>query len=160
MQKITTCLWFDDQALEAAQFYTSVVKNSRIVEVVPVIVQAPSGPPPGGVAYVLFELEGQEYMALNGGPAFSFTPAVSIVINCADQVEVDELWEKLTADGGEPVQCGWLTDKFGLSWQIVPQELYELVNSPDAAAAKRATEEMLAQVKLDIEKLRRAFRGE
>ncbi len=161
MHKVGTCLWFDDQALEAAEFYTSVIKNSRITEVVPVIVQAPSGPPPGGVAYVVFELEGQEYLALNGGPLFPLTPAVSIVVNCADQAEVDDVWGKLAADGGQEVQCGWLTDKFGLSWQIVPEELYELVNSSgDVEAAKRATEEMLGQVKLDIEALRRAYNGE
>lgn len=160
MQKISPFLWFDDQAQEAAEFYVSVFKNSCILETTHVLVQAPSGPPPGGVSTVRFVLDGEELTALNGGPLFSFTPAISIVVNCADQAEVDDVWAKLTADGGEEVQCGWLTDKYGLSWQIVPQEMYELMNSDDVEAAKRATEMMLKQVKLDIGEMRRAYNGE
>lgn len=159
MQKISPFLWFDDQALEAAAFYVSVFPNSEILEVTNVLVEAPSGPPPGGVSTVRFVLDGEEFTALNGGPLFTFNESISFVVNCESQDEVDEYWTKLTAEG-EPVQCGWLKDKYGLSWQIVPAAMYELVNAPDTEAAKRAMTAMLGQIKLDINEMQRAFDGE
>jgi len=159
MQKISPFLWFDDQALEAAEFYCSVFPNSEILEITHVLVEAPSGPPPGGISTVRFVLDGEEFTALNGGPMFTFNESISFVVNCATQDEVDDYWAKLTAEGTE-VQCGWLTDKYGLSWQIVPAEMYALVSSSDIEAAKRATEEMLREVKLDINLMRRAYNGE
>jgi len=158
MQKISPFLWFDDQAMEAAEFYVSVFPNSEILEVTDVLVEAPSGPGPGGVSTVRFVLDGEEFTALNGGPLFTFNESISFVVNCASQAEVDELWDRLTAEG-EAVQCGWLKDKFGLSWQIVPEAMYVLLNSPDTEAAKRATAMMLSQVKLDIDEMQRAFDG-
>lgn len=159
MQKISPFLWFDDQALEAAAFYVSVFPNSEILEVTNVLVEAPSGPPPGGVSTVRFVLDGEEFTALNGGPLFTFNESISFVVNCESQDEVDEYWTTLTAEG-EPVQCGWLKDKYGLSWQIVPAAMYELVNAPDTEAAKRAMTAMLGQIKLDINEMQRAFDGE
>jgi len=158
MQKISPFLWFDNQAQEAAEFYVSVFPNSKILDSTHVIVQAPSGPEPGGVSTVRFVLDGEEFTALNGGPVFTFNPSISFVVNCATQAEVDDLWAKLTAEG-EEVQCGWLTDKYGLSWQIVPEAMYALVNSSDTEAAKRAVAEMLSEIKLDIDKMQRAYDG-
>jgi predicted 3-demethylubiquinone-9 3-methyltransferase (glyoxalase superfamily) len=156
MQKITTFLWFNDQAEEAMNFYTSVFKNSRIVKVSR---YGDAGPgPKGSVMVGTFELEGQQFMALNGGPYYSFTPAISLVVNCETQAEVDEYWEKLL-DGGKTVQCGWLTDKYGLSWQIVPTILGELVSGPDPQKSQRAMKAMMGMVKLDIEELKRAYEG-
>ncbi|GAA3984374.1 VOC family protein [Thermobifida alba] len=150
MQKITTCLWFDDQAEQAANFYTSLFGNSRIVEVQYYNEAMPDRA--GQVMLVLFELAGQRFMALNGGPEFTFTEAVSLHVDCADQREVDELWAKLT-DGGQESQCGWLKDRFGLSWQIIPRRLTELLNDPDPDRAVRATRAMLGMRKIDVQGL-------
>jgi predicted 3-demethylubiquinone-9 3-methyltransferase (glyoxalase superfamily) len=156
MSKITPFLWFDDQAEEAVNLYTSIFKNSKIKEVSR---YGEAGPgPAGSVMVVNFELDGQEFTALNGGPVFKFNEAVSFVVNCETQEEVDDLWEKLT-DGGEEVQCGWLKDKFGLSWQIVPTKLGELMGDPDPVKAQRVTQAMLQMKKLDIAGLQRAYEG-
>jgi predicted 3-demethylubiquinone-9 3-methyltransferase (glyoxalase superfamily) len=153
MQKITPFLWFDGKAEEAAKFYTSIFKNSKIVT----INRYPKGSPaPEGMAMTAqFLLEGQEFVALNGGPQFSFTPAISFVVNCETQKEVDEYWEKLSA-GGEEHQCGWLKDKFGVSWQIVPTVLVKLLSDPDAGRAQRAMAAMLKMKKIDISLLEQA----
>ena len=154
MQKITPFLWFDHQAEEAADFYTSLFKNSRIVSVSR---YGEGGPGPQGTAMTVnFVLEGQEFIALNGGPEFTFSPAVSFFVDCTTQAEVDRLWEKLT-EGGEEVQCGWLKDKFGLSWQIVPSGLNDLLNGKDAEGSRRAMQAMLQMKKLDLEKMRQAY---
>ena len=157
MNTIGPCLWFDSQAEEAANFYVSVFKNSRILEVThyPQEVHRPKG----SVLTVRFVLDGQEFMALNGGPHFTFTPAVSFVVNCATQAEVDYYWNTLQIDGKE-VECGWLTDRFGLSWQIVPEAMTAMLASPDAAATQRAFAAMLTMKKLDIALLEQAFKGE
>jgi predicted 3-demethylubiquinone-9 3-methyltransferase (glyoxalase superfamily) len=154
MQKITPCLWFDGRAEEAADFYVSVFKNSRIVSTT----YFPEGSPrpAGSVMTVEFVLDGEEYLALDGGPEFTFSPAVSFMAHCDTQEEVDELWEKLT-DGGQEGQCGWLTDKFGVSWQVVPRALNGLLGGSDAAAARRAVTAMLGMKKLDIGELQRAY---
>jgi predicted 3-demethylubiquinone-9 3-methyltransferase (glyoxalase superfamily) len=157
LQKIHPFLWFDNQAEEAMNFYVSVFKNSKIGKVTR---YGDSGPgPKGSVMTASFELDGQPFTALNGGPAFSFTEAVSFSVDCKDQAEVDEYWDKLTADGGAPSQCGWLKDKYGLSWQIVPSELHALIGDPDPAKAKRAVEAMLQMTKLDLPALRKAHAG-
>jgi predicted 3-demethylubiquinone-9 3-methyltransferase (glyoxalase superfamily) len=154
MQKITPFLWFDNQAEEAANFYTSIFKNSKVGNVAR---YGEAGPgPEGSVMTVSFQLEGQEFTALNGGPAFKFTEAISFFVDCKSQEEVDELWEKLTA-GGEEGPCGWLKDKFGLSWQIVPTVLIEMLNDPDPEKARRATEAMLQMKKIDIPTLEQAY---
>ena len=153
-QKITPFLWFDTQAEEAATFYTSIFKNAKIGTVTR---YSDGGPgPKGTVMTVQFELDGQEFIALNGGPHFTFTEAVSFVVHCETQEEVDYYWEKLSADGGTPVQCGWLKDKFGLSWQIVPTVLPQLLATADAATAQRVTQAMLHMIKLDIGTLQQA----
>ena len=153
MQKITPFLWFDGKAEEAAKFYTSIFKNSKVVT----INRYPKGSPaPEGMAMTAqFLLEGQEFVALNGGPQFSFTPAISFVVNCETQKEVDEYWEKLSA-GGEEHQCGWLKDKFGVSWQIVPTVMVKLLSDPDAGRAQRAMAAMLKMKKIDISLLEQA----
>lgn len=156
MQKITTCLWFDDQAEQAANFYTSLFGNSRIVEVQYYNEAMPDRA--SQVMLVVFELAGQRFMALNGGPEFTFTEAVSLHVDCADQREVDELWAKLT-DGGQESQCGWLKDRFGLSWQIIPRRLTELLNDPDPDRAVRATRAMLGMRKIDVQGLLEAVEG-
>lgn len=156
MQKITTCLWFDDQAEQAANFYTSLFGNSRIVEVQYYNEAMPDRA--GQVMLVVFELAGQRFMALNSGPEFTFTEAVSLHVDCADQREVDELWAKLT-DGGQESQCGWLKDRFGLSWQIIPRRLTELLNDPDPDRAVRATRAMLGMRKIDVQGLLEAVEG-
>jgi predicted 3-demethylubiquinone-9 3-methyltransferase (glyoxalase superfamily) len=157
MQKITTFLWFDDDAEEAMKFYTSLFKNSKILSTS----RYPEGSP--GKAGLLmtgtFQLEGQEFMALNAGPEFKFTEAISLFVNCESQQEVDDLWAKLTADGGEESQCGWLKDKFGLSWQIIPRQLGEMLGDKDPAKAKRAMDAMLKMRKIDIKALERARDG-
>ena len=154
MQKITPFLWFDNQAEEAAKLYTSIFKNSKVTEVVR---YGDAGPgPQGSVMTVAFELDGQEFVALNGGPVFKFTEAISFVVNCTSQEEVDELWEKLT-EGGEGGPMGWLKDKFGVSWQIVPTVLVELLNDPDPEKSKRVMEAMLKMKKLDIKTLQQAY---
>jgi predicted 3-demethylubiquinone-9 3-methyltransferase (glyoxalase superfamily) len=154
MQKITPFLWFKDQAEEAMNFYTAIFKNSKISSVSR---YGEGGPgPQGSVMTATFELDGQEFMALNGGPLFTFTEAISLFVNCETQAEVDELWEKLT-EGGEESQCGWLKDKYGLSWQIVPSVLGELLNDPDAEKAGRVMNAMLQMKKIDIAGLRSAY---
>lgn len=155
MQKITTFLWFDDQAEEAANFYVSVFSNSRVVEVKR---YGEAGPGPvGSTMIVTFELDGQRFLALNGGPAHTFTEAISLYVDCADQSEVDDLWAKLTADGGRADQCGWLKDKYGLSWQIVPTVLPELLGDPDPAKADRVMRAMLQMNKIEIKELQAAY---
>jgi predicted 3-demethylubiquinone-9 3-methyltransferase (glyoxalase superfamily) len=156
-QKITTYLWFDNNAEEAMNFYTSIFKNSKILNVVR---YGEAGPgPKGTVMNGVFELEGQQFMALNGGPHFKFTEAISLFVSCESQEEVDELWEKLTADGGAPSQCGWLKDKFGLSWQIIPTALMELMSDPDPEKSKRVMQAMLQMSKIDVAALKRAYDG-
>jgi len=153
--KIKPFLWFDTEAEEAAKFYTSVFRNSRIGTVQ----RFPEGSPrPAGTAMTVeFEIEGQCFVALNGGPEFKFTEAVSFAVECADQAEIDYFWEKLT-DGGAPVQCGWLRDRFGLSWQIVPKEMDRYFSAKDARKAERVMQAMLKMVKLDIAALEAAAR--
>jgi len=154
MQKIVPFLWFDNQAEEAAKFYTSIFKNSKVGQVTR---YGEAGPgPEGSVMTASFELEGMEFTALNGGPLFKFTEAISFVVHCSSQEEVDELWEKLT-EGGEEGPCGWLKDRYGLSWQIVPTALVEMLNDPDPEKSKRVTEAMLKMKKIDINTLRQAY---
>lgn len=147
MQKITPFLWFDNQAEEAAKFYVSIFKNSKITNVSRYGEVGPG--PKGSVMTVSFQLDGQEFIALNGGPQFKFTPAISLLVNCKTQKEIDELWRKLS-EGGATQQCGWLQDKYGLSWQIIPERLGELVQDPNAM------KEMLKMEKIDLERLERA----
>jgi predicted 3-demethylubiquinone-9 3-methyltransferase (glyoxalase superfamily) len=157
LQKISPFLWFDNQAEEAARFYTSVFKNSRMGAVTR---YGESGPgPQGSVMTVAFELEGQEFMALNGGPDFKFTEAVSFVVHCENQQEVDEMWEKLSA-GGSEIQCGWLKDKYGLSWQIVPTVFFEMIQDGDAERKERVMKAMFQMTKLDIAALEAAYHGQ
>lgn len=154
MQKITPCLWFDGKAEEAANFYTGIFRNSRIGEVMRC---GDAGPGPrGSVLAVEFQLEGQDFIALNGGPMFSYSPAISLFVNCETQEEIDALWEKLL-QGGEPRQCGWLTDRYGVSWQIVPTLLGVLLKDRDADKAGRVMAAMLKMVKLDIGSLKQAY---
>ena len=157
MPKITPFLWFDTQAEQAANYYVSLFPDSRVTQ----ITRYGSGGPgaPGDVMTVGFELNGQAYTALNGGPHFTFTEAVSFVVHCADQAEVDRYWDALIADGGRESQCGWLKDKYGLSWQIVPQELLDLLSHPDKAAVGRMFGAVMQMVKLDMPKLKAAFEG-
>lgn len=157
MGNVSTCLWFDGQAEDAARFYTSVVNNSRIVDVVPYGEAGPGAK--GSVMIVLFELDGQQFIGLNGGPQFTFDEAVSIHITCDSQDEIDRLWGTLTADGGQEGPCGWLKDRYGLSWQIDSRELHEMITSPDQEGAARATTAMLGMRKLDVQALRDAFDG-
>ena len=152
MQKITNCLWFDGQAEDAVRFYTSIFKNSKIHETARYTEVGPGQP--GSVMTIRFEIEGQEFLALNGGPEFKFNEAISFIIDCKDQAEVDYYWSKLTADGGREVQCGWLTDKFGVSWQVVPAILHELIRDP--RVANNVIKAMLKMVKLDIAALKAA----
>jgi predicted 3-demethylubiquinone-9 3-methyltransferase (glyoxalase superfamily) len=153
MQKITPFLWFDSQAEEAAKLYTSIFKNSKI-EIIARYGDAGPGPK-GSAMTVKFQLEGQDFLALNGGPMFKFTEAISLLVDCQTQAEVDELWEKLSA-GGEKSHCGWLKDKYGLSWQIVPRVLPQLLQDKDPAKAKRAMQAMLQMGKIDIQRLKDA----
>ena len=161
MQKITPFLWFDDQAEDAAKFYTSIFKNSKIGKIARYdkAGEKAAGRPAGSVMTIEFQLEGQEFVALNGGPHFKFTEAISFVVNCETQEEVDYFWQKLTADGGQESQCGWLKDKFGVSWQIVPTILPELLSDKDATKSERVMKAMLKMVKLDIAKLKAAAQG-
>ena len=160
--KISPCLWFDHQAEDAARFYTSIFKDSKIVAIshYPEAGQEIHGKPPGSVMLVAFELNGRSFTALNGGPFFKFNEAVSFQVECATQEEVDYYWERLS-EAGDPQaqQCGWLKDKFGLSWQIVPKVLPELLADPDTTKSQRAFQAMLQMKKLDIEGLQRAFAG-
>jgi predicted 3-demethylubiquinone-9 3-methyltransferase (glyoxalase superfamily) len=158
MQKITTCLWFDNQAEEAVKLYTSIFKNSKIgtTSRYDEAGSKASGMPVGTVMVITFELEGREFMALNGGPLFKFNESISLIVNCNDQKEVDYYWDKLTSGGGQESMCGWLKDKFGLSWQIVPNELGKLMSSKEPGKAQRVMAEMLKMKKLDINALRNA----
>jgi predicted 3-demethylubiquinone-9 3-methyltransferase (glyoxalase superfamily) len=159
MSKITPCLWFDGNAEEAANFYVTLLPGSRVDTVSRSPADTPSTPA-GAVLLVDFTLAGQHFMGLNGGPQFPFTEAISFVIDCADQAEVDRLWNALTTDGGSPGQCGWLKDRFGVSWQIVPRQLGEILGDPDRERAGRAMEAMLKMTKIDVAALRRAFEGD
>lgn len=158
MQKITPFLWFNDNAEEAVNFYVSIFKDSKIGAITRYDEgsAAASGRPKGSVMTISFQLEGQEFVALNGGPHFKFTEAVSFVVNCKTQEEVDEFWSKLSA-GGEEVQCGWLKDKYGLSWQITPTVLPEMLKDKDPEKAKRVMKAMLQMKKIDIPTLKRAY---
>jgi predicted 3-demethylubiquinone-9 3-methyltransferase (glyoxalase superfamily) len=156
-QKIRTFLWFDKEAEDAAKFYTSIFRNSRITTVAR---YGDAGPGPKGSAMtVAFELEGQEFLALNGGPQFKFTEAISLLVTCESQQEIDELWGKLAA-GGQEGQCGWLKDRYGLSWQIVPSALPHLLQDPDPAKSARVMQAMLQMKKMDLARLERAHRGQ
>ena len=156
MLALGTCLWFDTQAEEAANFYVSVFPNSRITATSHYPEGQPDPKRAGTVLTVTFTLDGREFMALNGGPQYAFTPAVSIVVHCDTQEDVDRVWAKLT-DGGQEVQCGWLTDRFGLSWQVVPREFERMLASPDKAAVQRAIAAMMPMKKLDVATLKKAF---
>ena len=159
MDKISPCLWFDGDAEEAARLYTSLFPNSQIDSVDRSPADTPSGPE-GTVITVNFTLAGRSYIALNGGPDFKFTEAVSFSIDCDDQAEVDRYWDALLADGGEPSVCGWLRDRFGLSWQAIPRQLPEMLKSKDRDAARRAMQAMLKMVKIDVAELERAYSGD
>jgi predicted 3-demethylubiquinone-9 3-methyltransferase (glyoxalase superfamily) len=161
MQKMMACLWFDDRAEEAARFYTSIFRNSKITHVSRYGEAAAegSGQPKGSVMTVSFQLDGQDFMALNGGPVdFTFSPAISFVVNCETQDELDRYWTRLSA-GGEEVQCGWLKDKYGVSWQIVPTALGEMILDPDPEKTNRVMKALMQMKKLDIAELRRAYEG-
>lgn len=156
-QKITPCLWFDGNAEDAMNFYTSIFKDSSVVSITR---YGEAGPgPAGSVVTVVFRLNGQEFIGLNGGPAFTFTPAISFSVDCQTQEEVDEFWEKLS-EGGSTQQCGWLQDKFGVSWQIVPRALPEMLRDNDPEKAKRVMQAMLKMYKLDMPTLQKAYDGE
>ncbi|MGA8865837.1 MAG: VOC family protein [Candidatus Sulfotelmatobacter sp.] len=156
MQKINPFLWFDDKAEEAMNFYVSIFKNSKVVSVSRCGEGGPG--PKGSVMSVKFQLEGQEFMALNGGPLFTFSPAISLFVNCETQEEVDELWEKLS-EGGKKERCGWLKDKYGLSWQIIPSSLGPMLGDKDPEKSKRVMQAMLQMDKIDIKRLRQAYGG-
>lgn len=156
MQKIVPFLWFDNTAEEAVKFYTSIFKNSKVISMTRMD-DARTGAK-DAVLVATFQLEGREFMALNGGPMYRFTPAISLYVNCETQAEVDELWRRLS-DGGKELQCGWLTDKFGVTWQIVPTILGKLIGDKDPVKSKRAMDAMLKMVKIDIEVLKRAHAG-
>ena len=153
-QKITTFLWFDNNAEEAANFYVSVFKNSRILETSHYTEVGPG--PKGSVMTISFELDGQQFTALNGGPQFKFTEAISLVVNCQSQEEVDYYWNKLSGEGGQEVECGWVKDKYGLFWQIVPEKLMQFLTDGDPALVNRVMQAMMQMKKLDIKKLEQA----
>lgn len=157
MQNVSTCLWFNDQAQHAAEFYVSVFANSRITDTKHYLDGAPK--PAGSVLTVQFTLDGTEFMALNGGPEFKHSPAMSLVAYADTQAEVDRLWDALLQQGGQPSQCGWLTDRFGVSWQVVPRPLLKLLNTADRAASQRAFNALMGMTKLDIAALQRAYDG-
>lgn len=161
LNKISLCLWFDSDAADAANFYTSIFKNSKILKTSHYTDAGREvhGRPAGSVMTVEFEMAGQHVIALNGGPHFKFNEAISLHINCDSQEEVDYFWSKLTSGGGEEVQCGWLKDKFGVSWQVVPTEMNEFLSDPDPKKSGRAMEAMLKMKKLDINELKRAVAG-
>jgi predicted 3-demethylubiquinone-9 3-methyltransferase (glyoxalase superfamily) len=160
LQKITPFLWFDNQAEDATKFYVSIFKNSRVGSVTRYDEEAAkaAGRPKGSVMTVAFELDGQEFTALNGGPLFKFTEAISLVVNCETQEEVDHFWEKLSA-GGQEVQCGWLKDRFGVSWQIVPTVLVEMLQDKDGEKSRRVMAAMLKMKRINIEALKKAYAG-
>ncbi len=155
-QKITPFLWFDNNAEQAIEFYLSLFDDSKILAVTRYGTEGPGEP--GGVMTITFQLAGQEFIALNGGPVFQFSQAISLFVHCQSQVEVDRLWERLS-DGGQEQMCGWLIDRFGVTWQIVPDALFELINDPDPQKAARATRAMLQMRKIDIAALQRAHSG-
>jgi predicted 3-demethylubiquinone-9 3-methyltransferase (glyoxalase superfamily) len=157
MQKITPCLWFDNNAEAAVNHYLSIFKNSKIGQILRCGEAGPG--PKGSILTMTFQLEGQEFMALNGGPVFKFNEAISLSVDCKTQAEVDELWEKLSEDG-QNSQCGWLKDKFGLSWQVVPSALIKMLQDKDAAKSARVMSAMMQMTKIDIAKLQRAFDGQ
>jgi len=161
MQKITPFLWFDGQAEDAVKFYTSIFKDSKIGRILrygeETAKVSESGQPVGSVLTIEFEIEGQKFVALNGGPQFKFNESISFVINCKTQEEVDYFWEKLTANGGEESACGWLRDKFGLSWQVTPTVLVDMLHEKDAAKAERVMHAMLQMKKIDIKTLKDAY---
>jgi len=161
MQKISPFLWFDSQAEEAVNFYTSVFKNSKVGRILRYSEEAAkaSGQPIGSVLTIEFEIDGQKLVALNGGPQFKFNESVSFVVNCETQDEVDYFWEKLTADGGQESACGWLKDKFGLSWQVTPIVLIDMLHDKDSEKAERVMHAMMQMQKIDIEKLKAAYAG-
>ena len=161
MQKITPFFWFDGQAEQAVKFYTSIFKNSRIGKISRYDDAAAkaSSQPTGSVMTVAFKLNGQDFIALNGGPHFKFTEAISLVVNCDTQAELDRYWKKLTSGDGKEVQCGWLKDKYGLSWQIIPTILGQLASDKDPAKANRVMQVVMTSVKLDIKKLKQAAKG-
>ena len=161
MQKITPSLWFDHQAEEAAKFYTSIFKNSKAGRILRYSERAAekTGRPIGSVLTIEFEIESQKFVALNGGPLFKFNESISFVVNCETQEEVDYFWEKLTADGGEESACGWLKDKFGVSWQIVPTVLIDMLHDKNSEKSERVTNAMLQMQKIDIRKLKTAYEG-
>jgi predicted 3-demethylubiquinone-9 3-methyltransferase (glyoxalase superfamily) len=158
MSKITPCLWFNGQAEEAAQFYTGLLPDSRIDKVHRAAADNPSTPE-GAVLTVDFTVGGQQFIGLNGGPEFPFTEAVSFSIDCADQAEVDRLWDALVEGGGEHSVCGWLKDRYGVSWQVIPRQLPEMLDGPDREAAARAMKAMLEMTKIDVAKLHEAYEG-
>jgi predicted 3-demethylubiquinone-9 3-methyltransferase (glyoxalase superfamily) len=161
MQKINPCLWFDDQAEEAVNFYTALFKNSEIGRILRYNEEAAekTGRPVGSVLTIEFEIDGQKFVALNGGSLFKFNESISFVINCETQEEVDYFWEKLTADGGEESACGWLKDKFGLSWQVTPTVLIDMLHDKDPEKAERVMKAMLQMQKIEIPKLKAAYGG-
>jgi predicted 3-demethylubiquinone-9 3-methyltransferase (glyoxalase superfamily) len=162
MQKITPFLWFDDNAEEAVKFYTSTFKNSKIGRILRYseeVAKVSQSGTAGSVLTIEFEIEGQKFVALNGGPQFKFNESVSFVVNCETQKEVDYFWKKLTANGGEESQCGWLKDKFGVSWQVTPTVLIDMLHDKDSERAERVMKAMLQMQKIDIEKLKAAYRG-
>jgi predicted 3-demethylubiquinone-9 3-methyltransferase (glyoxalase superfamily) len=158
MDKIAPCLWFDGNAEEAARFYTSIFPNSRVDRVSRAVSDVP-GTRAGNVLTVDFTLDGRSFIGLNGGPDFKFNEAISFSIDCNDQAEVDRYWDALLADGGEPSVCGWLKDRFGVSWQVVPRQLNAMINSSDREAAARAMDAMLKMTKLDVAELEAAYEG-
>jgi len=158
MSKITPCLWFNGQAEEAATFYTSILPDSRIDKINRAAADTPSGPQ-GSVLTVDFTLGGQPFIGLNGGPDFQFNAAISFSIDCQDQAEVDRYWEKLVEGGGEHSVCGWLEDRYGVSWQVIPRRLPELLNGPDPEGAARAMQAMLQMTKIDVAKIEEAYSG-
>lgn len=159
MPKITPFLWFDNQAEDAAKLYVSLFQNSKITDVAYYPGEAPGGGKPGKVMTVAFEIDGQKITALNAGPTFKLDEAFSFVIDCDGQDEVDHYWNALTADGGQESQCGWLKDRYGLSWQVTPRQLIEAITSPDRAAAGRAFQAMMGMKKIDVAAIQAAFEG-
>jgi predicted 3-demethylubiquinone-9 3-methyltransferase (glyoxalase superfamily) len=161
MPKITSFLWFDSQAEEAVKLYTSIFKNSKVGRILRYMEQTAekTGRPVGSVLTVEFEIEGQKFVALNGGPQFKFNESISFVVTCETQEEVDYFWEKLTANGGRESQCGWLKDKFGLSWQVVPTVLIDMLHEKDSEKSERVTEAMLKMKKIDIKTLKQAYKS-
>ncbi|BAN23300.1 VOC family protein [Caballeronia insecticola] len=156
MQKISPCLWFDGNAEEVVNHYIGIFRNARIKEIMRHIETSPG--PVGSVLAILFELEGEDFMALNGGPEFTFTPAISMFIKCETQAEIDHYWDKLL-DGGQSMACGWLTDRFGVTWQVAPRRLPTMLQDPDPVKANRTMTAMRGMIKLDIAELERAYNG-